>query len=69
MAPPVKPSTVGKEIAGGFETADGTRAADYISAHLVELVKLAHRTKLIALAYLLEMAELEADDVRTGDPT
>ena len=40
-----------------------TNAADYIHAHLAELIRLARQEDLLMLVYLLEMAQIEAMEV------
>jgi hypothetical protein len=67
MAPPVKPSTVGREIVVGFYIADEATTAGYIAAQSCELKRLAMRAILTTLGYLIEMVELEATETaQTG---
>jgi hypothetical protein len=57
-----------KNLRAGFqdgrEGADGGpgEAARFLAGHLAELVTLARRHRLDTLAYLLDMAKLEADE-------
>jgi hypothetical protein len=57
MSAPVKPSTVGKEVPAPATRAE---ALDYIGAMLADLNKIAVRHRLDTLAYLIEMARLQA---------
>jgi hypothetical protein len=61
MAPPVKPSTVGRLLVSDAPLGDREVAA-YIASMTAELSKMARRQRLDVLVYLLDMVTLEAED-------
>lgn len=62
MAPPVKPSTVGRLLVPDAPPGD-REVAIYIAAMTAELSQIAQRQRLDVLVYLLDMVRLEAEDV------
>ena len=60
QVPPPKPSTVGNVAVSQI---DRTQAASYAAALTGELAALVRRHRLRTLAYLLDMARLEAEEI------
>lgn len=61
--PRPKPSTVGNVAVSPVPLIDRTQAAAYAAALTAELATLVRRHRLRTLAYLLDMARLEAEEI------
>jgi hypothetical protein len=66
--PRPKPSTVGSLAVSPVPLIDRTQAASYVAALTAELATLVRRHRMRTLAYLLDMARLEAEEIlQRGD--